>query len=83
VRYKVWIELVIMLPDPRWEEALSSDQLVSRPCRCIEMISRKDDEAEVISGDLTADDVLPWLNGQVSGDRLCSGQYTDTATFHP
>jgi hypothetical protein len=59
-----------MLPDPRWNDALPVDQFVAQPCRCIELIARKDDDVVVATGDLTADHVLPWLDGQVSRGRL-------------
>ena len=58
-----------MLPDPRWDDTMSAsyaDRFISTPCRYIELISRKDDDVEVITGDLAADDVVSWLDGQVS-----------------
>jgi hypothetical protein len=58
-----------MLPDPRWDDTMSAssaDRFISTPCRYIELISRKDDDVEVITGDLAADAIVPWLDGQVS-----------------
>jgi hypothetical protein len=46
--------------------ASSADRFISTPCRYIELISRKDDDVEVITGDLAADAIVPWLDGQVS-----------------
>jgi hypothetical protein len=37
-----------------------------KPCKYIEYVSRKEDDVEVITGDLAADDVVSWLDGQVS-----------------
>jgi hypothetical protein len=61
-----------MLPDPRWDE-LPADQFVPQPCRCIELVDRKDNDVEVVTGDLTADAILPWLDGQVSREYTPSG----------
>jgi hypothetical protein len=59
-----------MLPDPRWDDALSADRFIPQPCQCIELISRKYDDVEVITRDMTAETVVPWLDGQVSRYRL-------------
>lgn len=55
-----------MLPDPRWKDALPAAQFFSQSCRCVELIARKDDDVEVITGELEADAVVQWLEGQVS-----------------
>ena len=72
-----------MFPDPRWDDAMSASkagQFVPRPGRFIEFIAHKSDDVEVVTGDLTPENVLLWLDGQVSQDRLHLGQYTDSFT---
>jgi hypothetical protein len=51
------------------------------PCQYIELISHKDDDVEVITGDLAADAIVPWLDGQVSRYSLRSRQYADMAAL--
>jgi hypothetical protein len=58
-----------MLPDPRWDyltTAVTAHLFTPKPCKYIEYVSRKEDDVEVITGDLAADDVVSWLDGQVS-----------------
>jgi hypothetical protein len=59
-----------MLPDPRWDDTLPADRFSPQECEYVEFIARKDNDVEVSTGDLTADAVLPWLNGQVSYYKL-------------
>jgi hypothetical protein len=71
-----------MLPDPRWDDTMSAssaERFISMPCQYIELISHKDDDVEVITGDLAADDVVSWLDGQVSRYSLHSRRYADMA----
>lgn len=73
-----------MLPDPRWDDAMSASKAARYfplPCRSVELIAHKNDDVEVVKGNLTADGVLSWPNGQVSRDRLCPRQYPDVATY--
>jgi hypothetical protein len=62
-----------MLPDPRWNDtmtALSADRFLPSTCQYVELVSRKDDDVEVLTGELAADAIVPWLGDQVSGDRV-------------
>jgi hypothetical protein len=74
-----------MLPDLRWEDAttyLYADRFIPQPCRYVELIARKDDDVEAVMGDLAADAILPWLDGEVSQHRLRTRNDTDIAAFH-
>jgi hypothetical protein len=58
-----------MLPDPRWDDvttAVTAHVFSPKPCKYIEYVSRKDDDVEVITGELETDAVVQWLEGQVS-----------------
>jgi hypothetical protein len=73
-----------MLPDPRWDDAMaasSAHQFIPKPCQYIELVSRNDDDVEVITGELEADAVVLWLNDQVSLYSLHSRRYADIAAL--
>jgi hypothetical protein len=58
-----------MLPDPRCDDvttAVTAHVFSPKPCKYIEYVSRKDDDVEVITGELETDAVVQWLEGQVS-----------------
>jgi hypothetical protein len=43
-----------------------ADRFIPTPCQYVELVSRKDDDVEVITGELASDAIVSWLNGQVS-----------------